>query len=152
MDNREWTKYFYNLNETQDDRYVQQLYKLPVRLKMQKLVGGNKSETEDDLRALPFVTSLSLPRDRKADAENWYATLDIKFEYYDRELNISEFIRNKLLPSIRRVPGVQIIAYGEHEFVYDAQNPDIGKPKQRSRAFGGDKRKISKRDKEIDNE
>ena len=152
MNTPEWIKYFYNLNETQDDRYVQKLYKLPVRLKMKKLIGGNKSETEDDLRALPFVTSLSLPRDRRADTENWYATLDIKFEYYDKLLNIDEFIRRKLLPSIRKVPGVEIMAYGEHEFVYDAQNPDVGKPKQRSRVFGGDQRRISKRDKEIDNE
>tara|TARA_Y100000592_G_C5478345_1_gene323747 strand:- start:4619 stop:5074 length:456 start_codon:yes stop_codon:yes gene_type:complete len=145
MNNRKWMDYVYNLNETQDDLYVQKLYKLPVRFKVQKLRGGNKSETEDDLRALPFVTSLSLPRDRKADSENWYFTLDVKFEFYDRELNISEFIRSKLLTSIREVPGVQIISYGEPEFVYDAQNPDIGKEKQRSREFGGDKRKISKR-------
>ena len=148
MDNRKWRSYVYNLNETQDDNYIQKLYKLPVRFKVLKLKGGNKSETEDDLRALPFVTSLSLPRDRKSDAENWYFTLDVKFEFYDRELNIREFVSNKLLDSIRRVPGVQIISYGEPEFVYDAQNPDIGKEIQRSREFGGDKRKISKRDTE----
>tara|TARA_R100000008_G_scaffold70355_1_gene47932 strand:- start:908 stop:1360 length:453 start_codon:yes stop_codon:yes gene_type:complete len=148
MNNRKWKNYFYKLNETQDDNYVQKLYKLPVRFKVQKMVGGNKSETEDDLRALNYVTSLSLPRDRKTDAENWYFTLDIKFEYYDKELSIDEFIRNKLLSSVRSVPGVQIISYGEPEFVYDAQNPDIGKEKQRSREFGGDERKISKRDTE----
>lgn len=152
MDDKRWRDFVYNLNETQDDNYVQKLYKLPIRFKVQKLAGGNKSETEDDLRALPFVTSLSLPRDRKTDAENWYFTLDIKFEFYDRELNISEFIRNKLLDSIRGVPGVQVISYGEPEFVYDAQNPEIGKETQRSREFGGDKRMISKRDKGEDDE
>ena len=148
MNNRKWREYVYNLNETQDDNYIQKLYKLPVRFKVQKLIGGNKSETEDDLRALNYVTSLSLPRDRKSDAENWYFTLDVKFEFYDKELNISEFIRNKLLDSIRSVPGVQIISYGEPEFVYDAQDSEVGKDKQRSREFGGDKRMISKRDTE----
>ena len=94
MNKRKWLDYLYDLNmlkETQDDLYIQKLYKLPVRFKIRKLEGGNKSETEDDLRAITSVTSLSLPRDRKTDAENWYATMDIKFQL-DRHINVMEYI------------------------------------------------------------
>ena len=150
MNKRKWLDYLYDLNmlkETQDDLYIQKLYKLPVRFKIRKLEGGNKSETEDDLRAIASVTSLSLPRDRKADAENWYATMDIKFEL-DRQIDVMEYIRADLLPAVKAIPGVEVITYGEPEFVYDAQNPEIGKEKQRSREFGGDK-EITKDEPEV---
>ena len=54
MNKRKWYNYLF---ETQDDTYVQKLYKVPVRFKVRKLMGGNKSETEDDFRAVPAVTS-----------------------------------------------------------------------------------------------
>ena len=57
-----------------------------------------------------------------------------------------EFIRNQLLNDIRDIDGVSIITYGEPIFVYDAQDPSVGKEKQRSRVFGGDARRISKRE------
>ena len=76
MNNRKWLDY---LLESQDDAYKQKLYKVPMRFKVRKEIGGNKSETEDDLRAVPYITALSLPRDRKSDGENWYMTYDLKF-------------------------------------------------------------------------
>ena len=142
MDNRKWLDYLF---ETQDDSYVQKLYKVPVRIKIRKKVGGNKSETEDDIRAVPSVTSLSLPRDRKSETESWFATFDVKFELPQGE-ELMEFIRNQLLNDIRDIDGVSIITYGEPIFVYDAQDPSVGKEKQRSRVFGGDARRISKRE------
>ncbi len=148
MNNRKWLEYLY---ETQDDSYVQKLYKLPIRIKIRKKQGGNKSETEDDLRALPSVTSLSLPRDRKNETESWFATFDIKFELPKGE-EVMEFVRNQLVPDVKSVEGVYIITYGEPIFVYDAQDPSVGKEKQRSRVFGGDERRISKREEPITGE
>ena len=54
---------------------------IPERFKVRKVIGGNISETEDDFRAVDTVASLSLPRDRKSDGENWYMTYDVKFEF-----------------------------------------------------------------------
>ena len=104
------TKWFDFLFETQDDSYQQRLYKIPVRLKVRKLIGGNKSETEDDIRAVPDVTSLSLPRDRKSDSENWYMTYDIKFDLPNNmKGKESEFIRQNLIPGITDIPGVEVL-------------------------------------------
>ena len=66
MNKRQWYNYLF---ESQDETYKQKLYKVPVRFKVRKLRGGNKSETEDDFRAVSAVTALSLPRDRKSDGE-----------------------------------------------------------------------------------
>ena len=150
MDKRKWYNYVF---ETQDDSYQQKLYKVPVRFKVKKLMGGNKSETEDDFRAVNAVTSLSLPRDRKSDGENWYMTYDVKFELPNDKQDIGLFVRNDLIPELNAVPGVEILSYGEAFQVYDAQDDTIGNPdKDRSKVFGGDKRRLTKRDDDISGE
>jgi len=148
------TKWFDFLFETQDDSYQQRLYKVPIRLKVRKLIGGNKSETEDDIRAVPDVTSLSLPRDRKSDSENWYMTYDIKFDLPDNMRGKeAEFVRQNLIPGITEIPGVEILSYGESFQVYDAQDDSVGDPsKDRSKVFGGDKRRLTKKDDNIPGE
>lgn len=144
MDKRKWYNYVF---ETQDDAYKQQLWKIPVRFKVRKLIGGNKSETEDDFRAVDTVTSLSLPRDRKSDGENWYMTYDVKFELPNSVSDVGIFIRNDLIPALNEVPGVEILSYGEAFQVYDAQDDTVGNPdKDRSKVFGGDKRRLTKKD------
>lgn len=150
MDKRKWYNYVF---ETQDDSYQQKLYKVPVRFKVKKLMGGNKSETEDDFRAVVAVTSLSLPRDRKSDGENWYMTYDVKFELPDDASDIGIFVRNTLIPDLNAVRGVEILSYGEAFQVYDAQDDTIGNPDaDRSKVFGGDKRRLTKRDDDISGE
>lgn len=150
MDKRKWYNYLF---ETQDDSYQQKLYKVPVRFKVKKLMGGNKSETEDDFRAVNAVTSLSLPRDRKSDGENWYMTYDVKFELPNDKQDIGLFVRNDLIPDLNAVPGVEILSYGEAFQVYDAQDDTIGNPDtDRSKVFGGDKRRLTKRDDDISGE
>lgn len=148
------TKWFDFLFETQDDSYQQRLYKVPIRLKVRKLIGGNKSETEDDIRAVSDVTSLSLPRDRKSDSENWYMTYDIKFDLPDNMRGKeAEFVRQNLIPGITEIPGVEILSYGESFQVYDAQDDSVGDPsKDRSKVFGGDKRRLTKKDDNIPGE
>ena len=148
------TKWFDFLFETQDDSYQQRLYKVPIRLKVRKLIGGNKSETEDDIRAVPDVTSLSLPRDRKSDSENWYMTYDIKFDLPNNmKGKEAEFVRQNLIPGITEIPGVEILSYGESFQVYDAQDDSVGDPsKDRSKVFGGDKRRLTKKDDNIPGE
>ena len=147
MDKRKWYNYLF---ETQDDTYKQKLFKVPVRFKVKKLMGGNKSETEDDFRAVDAVTSLSLPRDRKSDAENWYMTYDVKFDLPDDITDVPMYVRNDLIPALNAVRGVEILSYGEAFQVYDAQDDTIGDPeKDRSKVFGGDKRRLTKKDDDI---
>lgn len=145
MDKTKWYNYVF---ETQDDSYKQKLYKVPVRFKVRKLIGGNKSETEDDFRAVNAVTALSLPRDRKSDAESWYMTYDVKFELPPERGDAQQFVRIDLIPDLNKTPGVEILSYGESFQVYDAQDDSVGDPdKDRSKVFGGDdKRKQSKAD------
>jgi hypothetical protein len=150
MDKRKWYNYVF---ETQDDSYNQKLYKVPVRFKVKKLMGGNKSETEDDFRAVDSVTSLSLPRDRKSDGENWYMTYDVKFDLPSDVTDIGIYVRNDLIPTLNAVKGVEILSYGEAFQVYDAQDDTIGNPDaDRSKVFGGDKRRLTKRDDDISGE
>mgnify|MGYP001225958990 FL=1 len=150
MDKRKWYNYVF---ETQDDSYQQKLFKVPVRFKVKKLMGGNKSETEDDFRAVDAVTSLSLPRDRKSDGENWYMTYDVKFDLPNDTSDIGVYVRNDLIPALNAVKGVEILSYGEAFQVYDAQDDTIGNPdKDRSKVFGGDKRRLTKKDDDIKGE
>ena len=150
MNKRKWYNYIF---ETQDELYQQKLYKVPVRFKVKKLQGGNKSETEDDFRAVNSVTSLSLPRDRKSDGDNWYMTYDVKFDLPKDVTDVPSYVRNKLIPELNAVKGVEILSYGEAYQVYDAQDDSIGNPdKDRSKVFGGDKRRLTKRDDDISGE
>lgn len=143
INKRKWYNYVF---ETQDDTYKQKLYKVPMRFKVRKKMGGNKSETEDDLRAVTMVTALSLPRDRKSDSESWYMTYDLKFAL-PLGGSPEDFVRNEMVPDVNAVRGLEILSYGEAFQVYDAQDDTIGDPdKARSRIFGGDKRKQSKAD------
>lgn len=148
MNKRDWYKYIF---ETQDDSYKQRLYKVPMRFKVKKTIGGNKSETEDDLRAVPYVTALSLPRDRKSDAENWYMTYDLKFALPIRvKTDPQDFVRNDMVPDVGAIRGLEILSYGETFQVYDAQDDTVGDPdKDRSKIFGGDKRRQSKKDDDV---
>ncbi len=144
MNKRKWYKYVF---ETQDDSYKQKLYKVPMRFKVKKTMGGNKSETEDDLRAVPYVTALSLPRDRKSDSENWYMTYDLKFALPIDATTVQDFVRNSMVPDVNATRGLEILSFGEAFQVYDAQDDTIGDPdKDRSKIFGGDKRRQSKKD------
>lgn len=150
MNKTKWYKYVF---ETQDDSYKQKLYKVPVRFKVRKLIGGNKSETEDNFRAVDTVTALSLPRDRKSDAESWYMTYDVKFELPNDQTDVSAFVRNDLVPDLNGVDGAEILSYGESFQVYDAQDDTVGDPdKDRSKVFGGDKRRLSKKEDEQEGE
>ncbi len=150
MNKRQWYNYLF---ESQDESYKQKLYKVPVRFKVRKLKGGNKSETEDDFRAVSAVTALSLPRDRKSDGENWYMTYDVKFELPNDKPDVNAYVRNELIPDLNAVPGVEILSYGESFQVYDAQDDTIGDPeKDRSKVFGGDKRRLTKKDDDIQGE
>ena len=150
MNKKEWYNYLF---ETQDDTYVQKLYKVPVRFKVRKLMGGNKSETEDDFRAVPAVTSLSLPRGRKSDGENWYMTYDVKFAIPRDATDIGAYVRNELIRVMNSVRGVEILSYGEAFQVYDAQDDTVGDPdKDRSKVFGGDKRRLTKADDDVKGE
>jgi len=150
MNKRQWYDYLF---ESQDETYKQKLYKVPVRFKVRKLRGGNKSETEDDFRAVSAVTALSLPRDRKSDGENWYMTYDVKFELPNDKPDAYAYVRNQLIPDLNAVPGVEILSYGESFQVYDAQDDTVGDPdKDRSKVFGGDKRRLTKKDDDIQGE
>lgn len=147
MNKRKWYNHIF---ETQDDAYKQKLYKVPVRFKVKKLMGGNKSETEDDFRAVPAVTSLSLPRDRRSDGENWYMTYDVKFAIPKDVSDVPNYVRTELISALNQIRGVEILSYGESFQVYDAQDDTIGDPdKDRSKVFGGDKRRLTKRDDDI---
>ena len=147
MKKRKWFNYLF---ETQDELYKQKLYKVPMRFKVRKERGGNKSETEDDFRALPAVTSLSLPRDRNKDEANWYMTYDIKFELPNDQPDVVAYVRDHLIDAVHTIPGVEILTYGEPFQVYDAQDDTIGDPDaQRSKVFGGDRRRLSKKDTDI---
>ena len=80
-------------------------------------------------------------------------TYDVKFELPDDASDIGIFVRNTLIPDLNSVKGVEILSYGKAFQVYDAQDDTVGNPdKDRSKVFGGDKRRLTKRDDDISGE
>ena len=56
-----------------------------------------------------------------------------------------------MVPAVNAVKGLEILSYGEAFQVYDAQDDTIGDPdKDRSKVFGGDDRRQSKSDTDIE--
>lgn len=142
MNKKKWYGYVF---ESQDDVYKQKLYKVPMRFKAKKKIGGNKSETEDDLRAVPLVTALSLPRDRKSDHENWYMTYDLKFALPHDTLSVADYIRNALVPDVTNIRGLELISYGDAFQVYDAQDKAVDDPTAKKKGIDdADRRRQSR--------
>jgi len=77
----------------------------------------------------------------------------VKFDLPKDVTDVLSYVRNKLIPELNAVKGVEILSYGEAYQVYDAQDDSIGNPdKDRSKVFGGDKRRLTKRDDDISGE
>ena len=80
-------------------------------------------------------------------------TYDVKFELPNDKPDVFAYVRNDLIPELGAVPGAEILSYGESFQVYDAQDDTVGDPdKDRSKVFGGDKRRLTKKDDDIKGE
>ena len=78
-------------------------------------------------------------------------TYDLKFALPIRiKSDPQDFVRNDMVPDVGAIRGLEILSYGETFQVYDAQDDTVGDPeKDRSKIFGGDKRRQSKADDDV---
>ena len=105
----------HNISESSsndDPTYIQSVYNLTTRVAIHKTKGGDREQTFTEVRGIPGVTVVSVDsRGTGSDDTFYYSTLNIKFEIVGRG-SAFDYIRNILLPSIRRIKGLRLLKVG----------------------------------------
>ena len=104
-----WNKF---LSESRE--YDQSLYKSDWTLKILKRVGGDKTQTLAEIRAIPNVTTVFKSSEGFENLEYFESTFDIKFVLKTRD-SPDLYIKQVLRKDLKEIPGLQIISYGGHE-------------------------------------
>ena len=99
-----------SLIKEKDAEYDLRIYQVLVRCSMSKLRGGQRGETETEIRGIDGVTVVSGVTYRE-DQQNWYSTLKIKFELLGRQSR-DEYMKLVLLPSLLKIKGLKITPGG----------------------------------------
>ncbi len=96
-----------------DPTYIQHIYNIVTRVAIHKTKGGDREQTFTEIRGIPGVTVVSVDsRGTSRDDTFYYSTLNIKFEIVGRGAP-SQYVKNILLPSIRRIKGLRLIKVGK---------------------------------------
>ena len=99
-----------------DPNYVHRVYEMEMLCRISKTMGGNKEQTEDDIRGIPRVTIVRSPDDprRRVSRQNdqhYFTSYLIRFQL-NSLIQPSWWIRNRLLPELSKVKGLTMINYG----------------------------------------
>ena len=97
------------INE-RDPSYDLRIYQILIKCSMSKQRGGQRGETETEIRGIDGVTVVSGVTFRE-DAQNWYSTLKIKFELLGRQSR-DDYMKLVLLPSLLKIKGFKIVPGG----------------------------------------
>lgn len=102
--------WYNNWNEyllTENKEYNQVIYKIIYDLVISKQIGGNKTQTLNDIRKIPEVTTVFRMEKGYEDDEQLMAPYSIKFALKRGE-NPDIFLRKILRPSLKRIKGLSI--------------------------------------------
>ena len=116
------------LNEADDPSYYQDTFYFTVLISMDKLRGGSRDETKNDIRALPEVLTVTLVEKEKGGVQkdlgnSYMSTLKV---HVRRPRDTSkELMMKRLVKLIAHLKGISVLRYKER------------KPKQRKKAFRG---------------
>ena len=99
-----------------DPNYVHRVYEMEMLVRISKTMGGNKEQTEEDIRGIPRVTIVRSPDDpiRRVSRQNdqhYFTSYLIRFQL-NSLIQPSWWIRNRLLPELSKVKGLTMINYG----------------------------------------
>jgi|TARA_E500000305_G_C3896258_1_gene176530 hypothetical protein len=96
----------------QDPGYELKLFVTPVRCSISKTLGGDKTDTFNEIRGIESVTTVSdVLGTVREDDSNYYSTVLVKFELSKGE-QPKDFRRKILIPTLKRVKGLIVYNVG----------------------------------------
>jgi len=97
-----------HLNE-EDTSYIQSVYKLHLKLRINRKSGGDLLDVLNEIRGVTGVTTVNHESEysRKTDLF-LFGLFSLKFELVGRESNPKDYIAKILIPGIREIKGVDI--------------------------------------------
>jgi len=114
---KETTVYQNQLLKEVDSSYIQRIYIIEMKIRIDKRAGGNKEQTLDEIRGIPEITVVSVIEGTSAsDANSYTTTLRCKFELTGGRHPIT-YREQKLIPSLVGIKGLRIIHLGRPEGV-----------------------------------
>ena len=91
-----------------DPSYRQSTYAIDLKIRIEKRKGGNKEQTLDEIRGIPFLTVVSIVPDTSSSDEAAYlTTLKCKFALTQSKDPMA-YKQNVLIPSLINIKGLSI--------------------------------------------
>jgi len=89
--------------------YVQNVYRLSMRLRINKSRGGDMTDILNEIRGIEGVTTVNHEASyaKQADVFN-FGLFILKFQLVGSDSNPLQYMKTKLVPGIRKVSGVDI--------------------------------------------
>ena len=107
------TKVYKKLLKEVDTSYRQRIYAVELRVRINKVKGGNKEQTLDEIRGIPGITVVSLvPGTHTSDEASYLSTLKCKFELIQNK-DPAAYRNNILIPSLVNINGLSIRYLGK---------------------------------------
>ena len=104
-----------------DASYRQSTYSIDIKVRIEKRTGGNKEQTLDEVRGIPFLTVVSIVPDTSSSDEAAYlTTLKCKYALTQNKDPVS-YKKNVLIPSLINIKGLSIKYIGSPSLVMRKQ-------------------------------
>ena len=104
-----------------DASYRQSTYSIDLKVRIEKRTGGNKEQTLDEVRGIPFLTVVSIiPDTSSSDEAAYLTTLKCKYALTQNKDPIA-YKENILIPSLINIKGLSIKFIGSPSLVVRKQ-------------------------------
>ncbi len=96
-----------------DDAYDLLLYAIPVRISIAKSLGGDKTQTFNEVRGIEGVTVVrDIEGTAREDDKNYYSTVVIKFELLSG-VGPLDYKSKELIPGLKQIKGLIVYNIGD---------------------------------------
>ena len=96
-----------------DDQYDLLLYAIPVRISISKDLGGDKTQTFNEIRGIEGVTVVrDIEGTAREDDKNYYSTVVIKFELLSG-VGPLDYKGKELAPGLKKIKGLIVYNIGD---------------------------------------
>ena len=100
-----------------DPSYRQSSYSIDLKVRIEKRTGGNKEQTLDEVRGIPFLTVVSIiPDTSSSDEAAYMTTLKCKYALTQNKDPVA-YKENVLIPSLINIKGLSIKYIGNPSLV-----------------------------------
>ena len=91
-----------------DPNYKQRIYAIKLKIRIDKRTGGNKEQTLDEIRGIPYITVVSIvPATSISDEGSYTTTLKCKYELTKGKDAVA-YKKNILVPGLIGIRGLSI--------------------------------------------